>query len=190
MNNYVPEQPPCLTSHAYLHSAIGYQPNRNLKLSRGRHLVVTFARNTYRESRISLRDLRTTTVQHCWILNGAHRVHVTRARNSAGRSSSLAVTLIRNCVTIGHTVQNFKRTGGHHYKLLCLLPSLWIKESDIKTQRKIQQRRENESRWSRWALAVSAQLTGAGDDFMHPSSVRCTMCNNRTDETLYITLSS
>jgi hypothetical protein len=46
MSNYVPEWPPCLTSHAYLHSAIGNQPNRNLKLSHGRHLVVTFDRNT------------------------------------------------------------------------------------------------------------------------------------------------
>ena len=44
MSNYVLEQPLCLTSHANLHFAIGYQPNRNLILSRGRHLV-TFDRN-------------------------------------------------------------------------------------------------------------------------------------------------
>ena len=49
MSNYVSEQPTCLISHAYLHSAIGYQPNHNIKLSRSRHLVVTFDRNIYVE---------------------------------------------------------------------------------------------------------------------------------------------
>jgi hypothetical protein len=85
-----------LIVHAHLHYAIGYQPNRKLKLPRG-HLVVTFARNTSKSHTAPRSTYVRTTVHHCWILNSAHRVYVVGARNSAGRSSSLAVTHSKLC---------------------------------------------------------------------------------------------